>query len=100
MSGDDSGLLVIPGGVPGQLEDLGTEVLEDRGKIDGGTGTHTGGVLALTQITTDTTYGELQAGLLAARDGFLVTATSLSFSCDGADKGRYRDVTKQANRKG
>ena len=29
VPGDDPGLLVVAGGVPGELEDLGGEVLED-----------------------------------------------------------------------
>ena len=45
MPRDDPGLLVVPGCVPGQLEDLGSEVLHDGGKVDGGAGTHPLGVV-------------------------------------------------------
>lgn len=38
VSGNDTRLLVVPGGVTGQLEDLGREVLEDGGEVDGGSG--------------------------------------------------------------
>ena len=63
MTGHDTALLVIAGGVTGKLEDLGTEVLEDGSEVDGGTGSHTGGVLALTEVTSDTTDGELKSCL-------------------------------------
>ena len=51
MTGHDTALLVVAGGVTGKLEDLGTEVLEDGSEVDGGTSSHTGGVLALTEVT-------------------------------------------------
>jgi len=37
MTGNDTGLLVVTSGVSGQLEDFGSEVLEDGGEVDGGT---------------------------------------------------------------
>jgi hypothetical protein len=83
VPGDDAGFLVVPGGVSGQLENLSAEILQHRGQVDGSTGAHAGGVLALSQVPSDTTDGELQAGLLAARDGgLLVSASALSFSCE------------------
>ena len=47
VPGDDSGLLVVPGGVAGQLENLGGEVLHDGGHVDGGPGAHALRVVAL-----------------------------------------------------
>ena len=47
MPGDDPGLLVVPGGVAGQLEDLGGKVLHDGGHVDGGAGAHALRVVAL-----------------------------------------------------
>ena len=41
VSGNDTRLLVVTGGVTGQLENLGREVLQDGGEVDGGTGTDT-----------------------------------------------------------
>jgi len=35
VAGDDARLLVVAGGVAGELEDLGTEVLEDGREVDG-----------------------------------------------------------------
>ena len=37
MTGDDTGLLVVTGGVTSQLEDLSCQVLKDGSEVDGGT---------------------------------------------------------------
>ena len=66
VAGDDTPLLVVTGSVSGELENLSREVLKDGGKVDGGTGTDTLGVVALAEETVDTTDGELKAGLLGA----------------------------------
>lgn len=55
VTGHDTRLLVVTGGVTGELEDLGGKVLEDGGKVDGGTGTDTLGVVAALEETVDTT---------------------------------------------
>ena len=78
---DDTGLLVVTSGVSGQLEDLGCQVLEDGGQVDGGTwqnrldqpqklkeirqltSTDTLGVVALPEETVDTTDWECKTGL-------------------------------------
>ena len=77
---DDAGLLVVAGGVPGELEDLGAEVLEDGREVDGGAGAHAGGVLALAEVPADATHGELQPGLGGRAGALLGAAASLSFS--------------------
>lgn len=63
MTGNDTGLLVVAGGVAGQLEDLGSEVLEDGSEVDGSTGTNTLSVVALAEQTVDTTDRECQTSL-------------------------------------
>jgi len=63
VTGDDTGLLVVTGSVASQLENLGGEVLEDGGQVDGGTGTDTLGVVALAEQTVDTADGERQTSL-------------------------------------
>jgi hypothetical protein len=63
MAGDDTGLLVVAGGVASQLEDLSREVLKDGSEVDGGTGTDTLSVVALAEETVDTTDGESETGL-------------------------------------
>lgn len=45
VAGDNTTLLVVTGGVAGELEDFGAEILEDGRKVDGRTGSHAGGVL-------------------------------------------------------
>ena len=37
MTGDDTGLLVITGGIASQLEDFGSEVFKDGSEVDGST---------------------------------------------------------------
>lgn len=63
VTGDDTGLLVVAGGVASQLENLSGEVLEDGGEVDGSASTDTLGVVALAEETVDTTNGEGQTGL-------------------------------------
>lgn len=61
MSGDDSGLLVVSGGVTCQLENLSCEVLKDGSQVDWGTGTDTLGIVAFAEKTVDTSDGELKS---------------------------------------
>jgi hypothetical protein len=63
MTGNDTGLLVVAGGVASQLENFSSKVLEDSSKIDGSTGTDTLGIVALSQETVDTTDGEGKTSL-------------------------------------
>ena len=63
VAGDDTGLLVVAGSVAGQLEDLGSQVLEDGGEVDRGASTNTLGVVALTEQTVNTADGERETGL-------------------------------------
>lgn len=63
VTGDDTGLLVVTGGVTSQLEDFSSEVLEDGSQVDGSTGTDTLSVVALAEQTVDTSNGEGQTGL-------------------------------------
>ena len=37
MTWDDTGLLVVAGGVTSQLEDFGGEILKDSSEVDGST---------------------------------------------------------------
>ena len=82
----DTALLVVAGGVSGELEDLSAEVLEDGSEVDGGAGTHTGGVLALTKVTSDTTDRELETSLGRSGGGLLLTAASLTLSFSRHDR--------------
>ena len=64
---DDPGLLVVPGGVAGELEDLGGQVLHDGGEVDGGSGAHPLCVVALAEHPVDAANRELEAGTGRAR---------------------------------
>jgi len=72
----NAGLLVVAGGIAGQLEDLSGKVLEDRGQVYGGAGSNASGVLALLQVSADTAHGELKTSL--GRFGLRLLAVSLS----------------------
>ena len=80
VTGHDTSLLVVTGGISCKLQDLGTEVLEDGSEVDGSTGAHAGGVLSLTEVTTDTTDRELQTCLGRRGCGLLFRTAALSFS--------------------
>ena len=78
---DNTALLVVTGSVSGKFLDLGTEVFKDSSKVDRGASSHSGGVLSLTQVTSDTTNRELKTGLGRCGGGLLFSTTSFSFSC-------------------
>lgn len=61
VTGHDTRLLVVTGGVTGELEDLSSEVLEDSGEVDWCSGTDTLGVVALLEETVDTTNGDWES---------------------------------------
>jgi hypothetical protein len=61
VAGHDAGLLVVAGGVAGQLQDLGGQVLQDGGQVDGRARADAGRVLALLQVAGDTADRELEA---------------------------------------
>ena len=89
VPGDDPGLLVVAGGVTGELEDLGGEVLEDSGGVDA---SGLGDALAVStglEVATDTSNGELKASLGGSANGLSgpTSSLSLSFSC-GRERGR------------
>ena len=83
VTGHDASLLVVAGGVAGELQDLCAEVLEDGGEVDGSAGTHAGGVLALTKVAADTADGELKSSLGRRAGLLLLSAASFSFSRHG-----------------
>ena len=61
VTGDDPHLLVVPGSVPSQLEDLGSEVLHDSSQVDGSSTSNPFGVVSLPQVAVDPSHGELQS---------------------------------------
>jgi hypothetical protein len=59
MCGNDTGLLVVTGGVTRQFENFSSKVLKDSGQVHGGTSTNTLSIVALSQDTVDTTNGDI-----------------------------------------
>jgi len=90
VPGDDTGLLVVAGGVASQLENLGSEVLEHGSEVDGGAGTDTLGVVALAKETVHTTNGERQTGLRRT------TTLHVSIGC-GRRRGRNAPTSPAPN---
>ena len=80
VTGHDTSLLVVAGGVASELKDLCTEVLEDGGEVDGSSSAHAGRVLSLAEVTADTTDGELKSSLGRRGSTLLFAAASFSFS--------------------
>lgn len=69
VTGNDTGLLVVTGGVSSQLENLSSEVLENGSKVNGSTGTDTLGVVTLAEQTVDTANREGQTSLGGTAEG-------------------------------
>ena len=82
---NDAAFLVVTSGIASKFENLSTKVLEDGSKVDGSSSSHTGAVLSLTEITSNTTDGELKTSFSRRTDtlpGRASTASlSFSFSC-------------------
>ena len=55
---NDASLLVVAGSVASQLKDLGRQILENGGEIDGRASSHTLRVIALTEKSVNTTHGK------------------------------------------
>ena len=85
VTGHNSGLLVVLGGVTGELEDLSCEVLKDGGEVHWGTGTDTLSVSALLQETGESSDWELKSSLGCSANGASgsLALASSSFTCSG-----------------
>jgi hypothetical protein len=70
MTGYDTMLLVVSGGVASEFENLSSKIFEDGGEVNWGTGTDTLGVVALLEKTVNTTDWELEPSFCRARYGF------------------------------
>ena len=77
---DDSALLVVTCSVSCQLEDLSSEVLHDGSKVNGGTSTHSLGVVALSQVPVDSSHWELESSPAAAGLGLALCFASFTSS--------------------
>ena len=61
VSWDDSASLVVLGGVSSELEDLSGEVLKNGGSVDWGTGSNSSGGSGLSEVSGDSSDGELES---------------------------------------
>ena len=61
VPGDDSGLLVILGGVASELEDLSGEVFEDGCEVDGSTCTNSFSIVSISEKSSDSSDWELKS---------------------------------------
>ena len=61
VSGNNSGLLVVLGGISGKFEDLSSEVLKNGGEIDGGTSTNSFSVVGVSEESSNSSDGELKS---------------------------------------
>ena len=64
---DDPDLLVVPGSVPGQLEDLGSEVLHDGREEDRSPTSDPLAVVSLAEMAMDPSNRELESGPAGSR---------------------------------
>ena len=92
VTGDDTDTLVIARSVSGKLENLGGQVLQNGGEVDGGSDTDTASILTLLKLTVETTDGEGKTGLVGA--GLIGTGLSLrgggrSLLGHCAERGKY-----------
>ena len=76
----DPGLLVVAGSVAGELEDLGSEVLEDGGQVDWGAGSDALGEGSLLQVPVDPADRELESRARRPRLGFAFGFASFTSS--------------------
>ena len=63
MTGNDTRLLVVAGGVASQLEDLCSKVFKNGSEVDWSTSTDSLSVVALSEESVNTTNWESKAGL-------------------------------------
>eukprot|EP00095_Tigriopus_kingsejongensis_P008146 snap_masked-scaffold196_size269943-processed-gene-1.3 protein:Tk08146 transcript:snap_masked-scaffold196_size269943-processed-gene-1.3-mRNA-1 annotation:"PREDICTED: uncharacterized protein LOC101168343" len=84
VTGDDAGLLVVTGSIAGQLEDLSRQVLHDGGQVDGGSGSHTLGIVALAEETMDSAHGELETSSVGS--ALCLSLDFASFASSGHDR--------------
>jgi hypothetical protein len=86
VTGHNSGLLVVLGGVTGELEDLSGEVLKDGSEVHGGTSTDALGEAASLEEAGDSADGELKTSLAGSGNGtrsggLALAATTFACTC-------------------
>jgi hypothetical protein len=84
MTGDDTGLLVVPGSIASQLKDLSSQVLHNSRQVDWGTSTNSVSIVSLAEKTVDTSNRELESS--SARTGLCLALGLASFASSGHDE--------------
>ncbi len=90
MTGDDTGLLVVPSGVSSQLQDLSRQILEHSGQINQSTGTDALGVVTFAEKSVNTTDGELLLRSSPPRT-FVLTSRQVVITTSGAFKSLWSE---------
>ena len=80
VAGDDADLLVVARSVTSELENFGSEVLEDGSEVDRGASSDTLSESALTEVTVDTSDGELETSTERAGVGISLALGSSTTS--------------------
>ena len=80
VSWDDSGLLVVSGGVTGKFQDLSAQVFENGGEVDSGSDSGSLGVSTLLQVSSNSGDWELKTGLGGGAYALSRTSSTLTLS--------------------
>ena len=59
VTGDDSALLVVTGGVTCQFQDFGSQVFQHGSEVDWSSSTYSLSIVSFSEKTVDSSYGEL-----------------------------------------
>ena len=78
VTGDDSRLLVVTGGVACQFEYLSSQVFQNGCQVDWGSGSNALGVVAFPQEPVDSSHGELETSTRRAGLGFALNFSSFA----------------------
>lgn len=76
MARNNAGLLLVTSGVTGQLEDFGSQILQNSGHIDCSTDTDTVRILSFLQVAASSGNRELQTSTEALGDLLRVLSTA------------------------
>lgn len=95
VSRDDPSFLVVPGRVSCQLEHFGSQVLEYGRQVDGGAGTNSLCIVALSQQSVDPSHGKLEPR--AAGTGLALALCLAPFSAPRHLGGGEKWTTERTN---
>jgi len=99
VTGDDPALLVVTGSISCQLENLSCQVLHDSGKVDWCASSHSLSIVALPQVTVNTSHGELETSTAAPSLALSLCLSSFSASRHVVIRGGSKVNTNGTTRK-